>query len=88
MTPGVFLSFLGLGFQLVAVVCWVLVLAHAFQRSLGTGVMVLLIPFYNVVYSFTQFEHRRKGLVLAGAIGGLVLAIVLRVVGTGLMPPR
>jgi hypothetical protein len=77
---------LGLLLQLVAVVCWVLIFAHAFQRSLGTGVMVMLIPIYNLVYAFTQFEHRRKGLVLAGAIGGLVLAIVLRTVGTALVP--
>lgn len=77
---------LGLLLQLVAVVCWVLIFAHAFQRSLGTGVMVMLIPIYNLVYAFTQFEHRRKGLILAGAIGGLVLAIVLRTVGTALVP--
>jgi uncharacterized membrane protein HdeD (DUF308 family) len=83
----VFFIVLGLVLQLVAVVCWVLIFAHAFQRSLGTGVMVMLIPIYNLVYAFTQFEHRRKGLVLAGAIGGLVLAIVLRTVGTALLPP-
>lgn len=84
---GVLLVLLGLVFQLVAVVCWVLIFAHAFQRSLGTGVMVLLLPIYNVVYAFTQFEHRRKGLILAGAIGGLVLAVVLRTFGTALIPP-
>jgi hypothetical protein len=77
---------LGLVLQLVAVACWVLIFAHAFQRSLGTGVMVMLIPIYNLVYAFTQFEHRRKGLVLAGAIGGFVLAVVLRTVGSALMP--
>ncbi len=82
-----FFIVLGLVLQFVAVVCWVLIFAHAFQRSLGTGVMVMLIPIYNLVYAFTQFEHRRKGLVLAGAIGGLVLAIVLRTVGTALLPP-
>ncbi|MDX2012251.1 MAG: hypothetical protein SFW67_18795 [Myxococcaceae bacterium] len=77
---------LGLLLQLVAVVCWVIIFAHAFQRSLGTGVMVMLIPIYNLVYAFTQFEHRRKGLVLAGAIGGFVLAVVLRTVGSALVP--
>lgn len=80
------LVLLGLSLQFLAVVCWLFVLAHAFNRSLGTGVMVLLIPFYNVVYAFTQFEHPRRGLILAGAIGGLVLAVVLRVTGTALMP--
>jgi hypothetical protein len=77
----------GLLLQFVAVVCWVFIFAHAFQRSLGTGVMVLLIPIYNVVYAFTQFEHRRKGLVLAGAIGGLMLGVVLRTFGHALVTP-
>lgn len=80
------LVIVGLLLQLVAVSCWVLIFVHAFQRSLGTGVMVLLIPIYNVVYAFTQFEHPRRGLVLSGAIGGLVLAVVLRTVGQALLP--
>ncbi len=79
------LILVGLTLQLVSVGCWVLIFAHAFQRSLGTGVMVLLIPIYNVVYAFTQFEHRRKGLVLAGAIGALGLSVALRITGTALM---
>jgi len=77
-------NLLGVVLQFVAVICWVFIFAHAFQRSLGTGVMVLLIPIYNVVYAFTQFEHRRKGLILAGAIGGLMLSVVLRTFGLAL----
>lgn len=80
------LVILGLVLQLLAVVCWVFIFAHAFNRSLGTGVMVLLIPIYNLVYAFTQFEHPRRGLILSGAVGGLVLAIVLRVTGQALLP--
>jgi translocator protein len=68
----------GLLFQLLAVSCFALVLLHAFARSVGTGVMVLLLPVYNVVYGFTQFEHRRKGWVLAGWLGGFVAGVVLR----------
>ena len=75
------LSVLGLLCQLVAVVCFVFVLVHAFQRSLGTGLMVLLIPVYNVVYGFTQFEHRFKGFILAGWLGLFVTGIVLRTLG-------
>jgi benzodiazapine receptor len=65
-------------FQLLTVVCFVLVLLHAFQRSVGTGMMVLLIPIVCIVYGFTQFEHRHKGLILAGWLGGFVVAVVLR----------
>ena len=72
---------LGLLFQLASVACFTLVLVHAFKRSIGTGVMVLCIPLYNLYYAFSQFEHRRKGWVLAGWLGGLVLALGLRAAG-------
>lgn len=72
------LAVLGLVMQLLAVACFTMVLVHAFQRSVGTGVMVLCIPVYNIVYGFRQFEHRFKGLVLAGWLGGLVVAVLLR----------
>ena len=60
------LSVLGLLLIFVSVVCFALILVHAFQRSIGTGFIVLCLPIYNVYYGFSQFEHRRKGLVLAG----------------------
>lgn len=62
---------------LVALACAVLLLAHAFRRSVGTGVMVLLIPAYVLVYAFRQFEHPRKGLVVAAFVGASVLGAVL-----------
>ncbi len=74
-------TLLGLGCVLLSVLCWALVLVHAFSRSLGTGFMVLLIPVYNVMYGFSQFEHGRKGLVLAGWLGGFVAGVSLRAMG-------
>ncbi len=72
---------LALLLQLLAVVSFVPVLVHAFQRSIGTGFMVLCLPVYTLYYAFSQFEHRRKGLVLAGWLGAFVLGVVFRVVG-------
>ena len=72
---------LSLLLQLVCVACFGLVLVHAFQRSLGTGFMVLCLPIYQFVYGFKQFDHRFKGLVLAGWLGGGLLAISLRALG-------
>jgi translocator protein len=72
------LTLLGLVLLLLSTLCWSLVLTHAFSRSLGTGFMVLLIPVYNVMYAFTQFEHRRKGLVVSGWLGGFVAGVSLR----------
>jgi translocator protein len=74
-------TLLGLACVLVSVLCWALVLVHAFSRSLGTGFMVLLIPVYNVMYGFSQFEHNHKGLVLAGWLGGFVAGVSLRAMG-------
>jgi translocator protein len=78
----VLLAIAGLCFQLLAVACFVLILRHAFQRSLGSGFMVLLIPLFVVYYGFAEFEHRHRGLVLAGAFGGLITGVVLRTLGT------
>ncbi|ADO75650.1 hypothetical protein [Stigmatella aurantiaca] len=63
-------------FALVTLVCAVFLLLHAFRRSVGTGMMVLLIPFYVLFYAFSQFEHPRKNLILAGFFGCSVLAAV------------
>ncbi len=78
------LSVLGLLLIFVSVLCFALVLVHAFQRSVGTGFMVLCLPVYTLYYGFSQFDHRRKGLVLAGWLGAFVLGIVFRVVGVSL----
>lgn len=82
-------------FALVALVCAAFLLVHAFRRSVGTGVMVLLIPCYVLLYAFSQFEHPRKGLILAGFFGGSLLAAVFLALGAqalvgllaGPMPP-
>jgi hypothetical protein len=71
---------LGILLQVVAVGCFMPVLVHAFRRSVGTGFMVLCLP-YTLYYAFSQFEHRHKGTLLAGWLGGLVVGVVLRAVG-------
>ncbi len=63
-------------FGVITLVCAVFLLIHAFRRSLGTGMMVLLVPCYMLVYAFSQFEHPRKNLILAGFFGSSVLAAV------------
>ncbi len=68
-------------FGLVTLVCTAFLLVHAFRRSVGTGMMVLLIPCYLPFYAFSQFEHPRKNLILAGFFGCSLLAAVLLGVG-------
>jgi translocator protein len=73
-------------------VCAILILVHAFGRSVGTGVMVLLIPFYMTVYAFTQFEHRWKGLIATTWLASLLLSATISAVGlqlsVGVPTPR
>ena len=61
----------------VGLICSTFVIVHAFRRSVGTGVMVLFVPFYVVYYAFSQFEHRSKGLLLAGWLGCLIPGVVM-----------
>ncbi len=63
-------------FGLVTLVCAAFLLVHAFRRSVGTGMMVLLVPFYMPFYAFSQFEHPRKNLIVAGFFGCSLLAAV------------
>ena len=63
-------------FGLVTLVCAVFLLVHAFRRSLGTGMLVLLVPCYVLVYAFSQFEHPRKNLIVAGFFASSLLAAV------------
>ena len=67
---------LGLLLALISFGCSIFILVHAFQRSVGTGVMVLCIPCFMIYYAFSQFEHPRKNLILAGFFGCSVLAAV------------
>jgi translocator protein len=61
-------------FGFITLVSVAFLVVHAFRRSLGTGMMVLLVPCYVLVYASSKFEHPRKNLILAGFFGGAVLA--------------
>lgn len=78
------MSFGGL-FGLVALVCEIIILIHAFKRSVGTGFMVLCIPCYILYYAFAQFEHPQKNLIVGGLIASLVLSSVFYGAGQAMM---
>ncbi len=71
------LSVLAFAAGLAWLACAVLVYIHAFQRSVGTGVIVLCVPFYLFFYAFSQFEHRRKNVIVAALFGSSGLAVVM-----------
>jgi translocator protein len=78
-----FVLLLAFAVCLLSLGCAVLILKHAFGMSVGTGFMVLCIPCFIFYYAFSQFEHRFKGAIVAGFIGGWVLTLALELAGGG-----
>jgi hypothetical protein len=69
---------LGLVFNLVALVCAIIVLIHAFKNGGALqGILCLCVPFYIIYYMFAKFEHEKKNLIIGGYFGGIILAVVL-----------
>lgn len=68
---------IGVGALFVSAVTSVFILVHAFRRSIGTGVITLFVPGYVVYYAFSQFEHARKGPIVALWLGLGVLGALL-----------
>jgi translocator protein len=67
----------GAFFAVAAVVLSLPILRFAFSRSLGTGLMVLLIPFYIFWFAVQHFQHRYKTALVCGWLACLGLAVVL-----------
>ena len=70
---------LALVFQLVAFVCAIIVLIHAFKNGGALqGILCLCVPFYIIYYMFAKFEHEKKNLIIAGYFGGIIIALVIQ----------
>ena len=76
------MQIIGLVFNLVAFVCAIIMLIHAFKNhGVVQGLLCLCVPFYIVYYGFTKFEHDKKNLIVWGYIGGIVLSIAFTFMG-------
>ncbi len=65
--------------RLVALGCSIVVLIEMFRDEWWKGLVGLIFPLYFLYYSFVEFEHDLKGLVLLGVYGGSIGSIVLAV---------
>lgn len=63
--------------SLVGLAAAIIVLIHAFQASVGQGLLCLCVPFYIIYYVFARFEHEKKNLIIAALLGSWILAILL-----------
>ncbi len=68
---------LGVLVLLLGTVCAIVILVHAFKESIAQGFLSLCVPFYVLYYAFARFKSKKKGLVLAGWLGGFILSAIL-----------
>jgi len=80
---------IGIGgiFILLSLVCWIIILIHAFKASVGEGFLCLCVPCYILYYMFSKFEHEKKGMIIAGYfIGSIVGNVLIRIAGMSSQP--
>ena len=65
---------------LVCISCSILVIVEAFRDEIWKGVVAIIFPLYLYYYTFVEFEHDRKELVLAGVFAAPVLSIVIKMI--------
>jgi len=75
------LMILGVLVWLAGMVCWIVILVHAFKASIAQGFLTLCVPLYVFYYAFAKFKSEKKGLILAGLLGGLILGDILFLAG-------
>lgn len=71
---------------LVSLVCGLILLVNAFRRGIGQGLAFALLPPYALYWAFAELVHPRKRLLLAGWLGGSVLACAMVGLGLAVMP--
>ncbi|MFN7971583.1 MAG: hypothetical protein U0166_04425 [Acidobacteriota bacterium] len=64
-----FLSILFFGAFLV---CWGIITMHAFKNNTAQGYLCLC-PLFVLYYMLAEFEHEKKGLIIAGFVGGFIV---------------
>lgn len=71
------MQLLGSLLSLVALVCSIIILIHAFKASIGQGLLCLCIPFYILYYAFARFQHEKKNQILIVWLVSGVLGCIL-----------
>ena len=77
------LYLLGILFYLGALACSIIIIIHAFRNEIWKGVLSLICGFYTIYYAFAEFQHEKKGLIIAGAFLGSIIGAVLMAMGGG-----
>jgi hypothetical protein len=78
-------AFMGLAVVsvLVAAVFGIILLINAFKTDTTQGILCLCLP-YALYWAFAKFTHPKKGMILAGWLGGIIIGTVMYVL-SGIM---
>lgn len=63
--------------ELAGLICWIVILVHAFQDEFWKGLLFFLCCFYAFYYGLIEFDHQYKWPLVIGMIGGHGIALTL-----------
>ena len=81
---GILLSLLGGLLALAAFAASIFILIDAFKNEIWKGVVGLLCGLYLLYYAIVEFQHDKKWLIIAVAIGGSLLGQGLIMAGAAM----
>lgn len=82
---GMVLMGLGALLFLVAFVCQIVVIIQAFKVNATTGILSLCIPIYGLYFAFAKMQHAKKGMIIGGWLGGVILGSVFYGISAAMM---
>ena len=83
--------FLGLGSlcALISLVCWIIILIHAFTKGGALqGILCFCFWPYTIYYAIAKFQHPKKNLIVIGYLVGGIIAGVFYGLGGFMMGPH
>lgn len=70
---------------LISFVCALFVIIHAFKEAPLQGLLCLFCGPYLLYYSFAKFAHAKKGLIVGGMLGAMVVSGAFYGIGSALL---
>jgi hypothetical protein len=68
---------------LVCVGCWIAILINAFEDEVWKGIVCFFFWPYTLYFALVEFDHESKWLIVAGWLGGFILAFVFAFASIG-----
>lgn len=78
------MGILGMLISIVGLVCFIIILIDAFKNAVWKGILGIFCFLYLIYYAFAEFQHEKKGLIIAGWLLPWIIGYGLMTAG-GLM---